>query len=330
MQEKFTKSIALFIFLFGLYVGKGWAQPVHNQNANTNFATIQAAINAASPGDVLIVSAGTFSENVVVNKPVTIQGNGQGSTFVIPAFSGPNTGPGSLPAGHSSVFLVQASNVTITSLTINGNNPGLTSGVVVNGSDIDARNGIITDWSAGGDWTNLRVSNVTVMNVYYRGIYSSYGTNPGTTYNFSNNTVTNVAGDTGPASASVAIDGLGGSGIIANNVISQAFTSIATEYSLGTSISGNTVTVTATGVGIVSNQNGTVGGTPDAITNNITSGGSVGIQLVVPYLNVTINNNSISGYADAGIDLMVAILAASLQLLIMRSMETVQVQQESI
>ena len=38
--------------------------------------SIQATVNAASPGDTIYVHAGTYVENVDVWKPVTLIGNG--------------------------------------------------------------------------------------------------------------------------------------------------------------------------------------------------------------------------------------------------------------
>ena len=47
-----------------------------------DYATIQAAINAAAAGDVIKVSAGTYNEAVVVNKAVTLQGISADSVFI--------------------------------------------------------------------------------------------------------------------------------------------------------------------------------------------------------------------------------------------------------
>jgi hypothetical protein len=44
--------------------------------------SIQAAIDAASPGDLIMVAPGTYNENVVMYKPVHLQGSGTGSTFI--------------------------------------------------------------------------------------------------------------------------------------------------------------------------------------------------------------------------------------------------------
>ncbi len=43
--------------------------------AGGQFKTIQQAVDAANPGDTVLVALGTYAENVVVNKPVTVTGN---------------------------------------------------------------------------------------------------------------------------------------------------------------------------------------------------------------------------------------------------------------
>ena len=52
--------------------------PVRNTTSGTTFSTIQAAITAASAGDVIDVCAGTFSENITINKPLTLRGANAG------------------------------------------------------------------------------------------------------------------------------------------------------------------------------------------------------------------------------------------------------------
>ena len=46
------------------------------------FATIQAAIDGASPGDLILVAPGTYLENPIMYKPVKLQGYGAGSTII--------------------------------------------------------------------------------------------------------------------------------------------------------------------------------------------------------------------------------------------------------
>ncbi len=47
-----------------------------------DYSTIQAAIDAALPGDLIMVGPGTYSENVIMNKPVKLQGAGVGATRI--------------------------------------------------------------------------------------------------------------------------------------------------------------------------------------------------------------------------------------------------------
>jgi hypothetical protein len=47
-----------------------------------NQPTIQAAIDAATAGSLILVAPGTYNENVIMYKPVFLQGAGAGSTFI--------------------------------------------------------------------------------------------------------------------------------------------------------------------------------------------------------------------------------------------------------
>lgn len=64
------------------------AQPVHAATINVpgDYATIQAAINAAGASDTIIVAAGTYAENVILNKDITLRSaSGSASTIIQPA-----------------------------------------------------------------------------------------------------------------------------------------------------------------------------------------------------------------------------------------------------
>ena len=124
--------------LWSLSVGDGgyplsdiWVCPsgdCGHPGASTN--SIQAAIDAVGHSTINI-AAGTYTENIVVDKTVEIIGAGQGVTIIEPAISDPNcggAGGGSLCTGGSNVFLIQADNVVIHDLTVEGDNPNLTSG----------------------------------------------------------------------------------------------------------------------------------------------------------------------------------------------------------
>jgi len=52
---------------------------VFNATKNSQYDTIQTAINAADPGDTIFVGAGTYAEQLVINKPLTLKGPNAGT-----------------------------------------------------------------------------------------------------------------------------------------------------------------------------------------------------------------------------------------------------------
>ena len=146
-------------------IGTGFAGVVFGFNT---YETIQEGIDAASTGATVGVLAGTYVENVLVNKSVTLLGPN--------ASINPNTGvrgpeaivvPATTDTDAGNVFAVTASNVTIKGFTIDGNNPSLTGGVVLNGVDVDAANGVS---NADTFIDGLRVENNIIQNLYQNGV----------------------------------------------------------------------------------------------------------------------------------------------------------------
>ncbi|OQY96075.1 MAG: hypothetical protein B6D37_02910, partial [Sphingobacteriales bacterium UTBCD1] len=271
------------------------AGPVHNLNTGISYCTIQSAIDdpLTLNGHVISIDAGTYKEDVVVTKELEIKGAGN-TTIVMPATSNPNTGSGSL--GGTNVFLIQANNVTIHDLEIDGDNPSLTSGQVFGGADIDARNGIITN-HASGVYTNLVVYNTTVKNIFLRGIYQSSGGS----FNFHHDNVSNVQADP----ASIAMFAYGSSGVFDHNTVSDANDAISSNYSTGTVFSNNIVTNSASG--IHTDNSGSSGSAADEIYGNTVSNstaGGYGIWVFAPYKNVLVHDNQVTnvdvGMAVAG------------------------------
>ncbi len=107
-----------------LYVNANTHVPVAHQNgtARDPYSSIQAAINAAPDGATIRVAAGTYAENVSIDKPITLLGPN--------ASVNPNTGrlgaaatvePGlGSSYNESSIFTVTANDVTIEGFTIQG------------------------------------------------------------------------------------------------------------------------------------------------------------------------------------------------------------------
>ncbi|MDQ2807761.1 MAG: C25 family cysteine peptidase [Chloroflexota bacterium] len=257
------------------------------------YTTIQAAVNAANAGDTVNVGPGTYRENVIVTKPLTLAGTNQRNTVVQPAISDPNCGGGgggSLCPGASNIFLVQADDVTIHDFTLDGDNPTLNGGIPVGGANVDARNGIITNHLMG-TYNNLQVFNTTVRNVFLRGMYASSGGS----FNFHDNTVINVQGN----QASIAIFNFGGAGAMTNNSVALANDAISANHSRGTQFLNNTVQNSLSGVH-TDNAGDSGGSVADLIQGNRIPNCSTdgyGIFVYVPYIAPTVRGNTITGCA---------------------------------
>ncbi|HEV7684333.1 MAG TPA: C25 family cysteine peptidase [Pyrinomonadaceae bacterium] len=264
-----------------------------------SFATIQEGVNAVTAGGTVNVAAGNYVENVTIPKALTLTGAGAASVFVYPAVSNPNCGGGgggSICAGGSNIMLVQASNVTISGMTLDGDNTSLAGGVSVNGANVDARNGIITNHLLA-TYNNLEVHHTTVKNIYLRGIYASSSG----TFNFHDNTVQNVQAE----AASIGMFNFGGAGAFTNNTVSLCNDAISSNHSRGTSYTGNTVTTSASG--IHTDNAGDGGGTADTISGNTVTNSAMfgyGIWVYLPYKTVNVQNNTttnvVVGFASFG------------------------------
>ncbi len=88
---------------------------VTDLNTHLSYATIQAAVNAANPGDTLLADAGTYNEHVTINRSLTLEGAQHGVDA--------RTRSGSesiVNGGGYSPFYVTANDVTIDGFTIEG------------------------------------------------------------------------------------------------------------------------------------------------------------------------------------------------------------------
>jgi len=138
--------------------------PVVDINTNISYSKIQDAINDALNGDTIEIVNGTFVENLVINKKLTIKSVSGNNVIIIAAnSSGPaitinSGGSGSIIQGliiNGSVNL-NANSCSISGNTIFGNG---TSGIIASNS------------------FNNTIFNNTITNNGFEGIHSSYSSN---------------------------------------------------------------------------------------------------------------------------------------------------------
>jgi Ca2+-binding RTX toxin-like protein len=163
-------------------------QPVQLFDGGNNlvgtFATIQAAVNASSDGYRISVGAGTYNENVTVNKDITIEGPNVGI---------PGAGARVGEATVNGLFSITADGATLDGLTITGaplfgqditgvwvNNDAVTlTNLILNGPN----NGYGIQTTYGTTTTGLVLSNSLVTGWGTGGYF-----NPTTTFTASGNT----------------------------------------------------------------------------------------------------------------------------------------------
>ena len=216
------KTIKFFLGIFVLFCSvSAHAQLVLNPTSGLTYPTIQAAIDAPQTlnGHTLLAFPGLYTENIMVNKSLTILGPNSTTTgcsggrgpeaVVVPATNDVELGE---------IFHVAASNVTISGFTIDGDNTLLTSGVTnpIVGADMNANEGI-TVYETGIN--NLTVTNNIFKNLSYFGvtIYDYPAGVPSSGHVISDNKFQDMGTYNDPSAGPNNINGWGGAVILYNN-----------------------------------------------------------------------------------------------------------------
>lgn len=137
MNKLFNFSVVLVAAMGVFFVGGGMT-PIHAATLLVpgSHATIQAAIDAANPGDEILIADGAYNENLTIAKSLTLRGVSEAGVVIIPATSGYG-------------IEVTTDNVTLENFTLqNSQHYGIKA----------------AKCSACGYLTNLTIENVTVLN----------------------------------------------------------------------------------------------------------------------------------------------------------------------
>ena len=147
-------------------------------NVTGNYSKIQHAIDNATAGDTIYVWSGTYSENVIINKSITLIGNGTEATII----------QANLSSSHA--VHINVSNVNLRGFTASGASGALKAGVFMTDSmnskleNINASNNYIGIYLTFSD--NNLIANCTT-NDNSNGIYLFDGCDNNTLVNISSN-----------------------------------------------------------------------------------------------------------------------------------------------
>jgi hypothetical protein len=143
-------------------------------SAAAPYATISFAISVAAAEDNIYVDAGVYAEEIEIDKTVSLRGTNYNTdpntmtriteTIIHPAFSEPD--PYSINSRSVIYITPSGSGSSVNGFTIDGDNPNLTSGVLVNGADVDAIEAIGAYEGIAG----VEVLNNIIKNTNYSGV----------------------------------------------------------------------------------------------------------------------------------------------------------------
>lgn len=116
-----------FSILFIFFSGNAPAKEI---KVPDDFGTIQAAINAASPGDSVFLKAGTYRECIELKSGVELKGSGVSRTIIVP------------PEGKSTpiIMVKDAECVKISALAVDGLQQNFPSGIQIKWSEAEVQN----------------------------------------------------------------------------------------------------------------------------------------------------------------------------------------------
>ena len=263
--------------------------PVVDTNTGTGYSTIQEAVDAASPGDTIAVSAGTYPETVSIAKPLTLDGAQMGVD------ARGRSGSESVVDG---TITIATSSVTVDGFSLNDPVGGHLLTIGGQSSDVTIKNNIIDNkgYVATFSGNNIVFTQNAITNDNpTSGIEAN--SNPGSTYNVSDNSFTGVVptadftviGNSSPITSNVTVDG---------NSDNSGNTLVALFNTNTASISDNTVTSTV----LSENSAIYIGGDVNnvTVTGNTISGVTTGVKVANsfgdgPNSDIAVNKNVLIG-----------------------------------
>jgi hypothetical protein len=315
-----------------------WAQTVTvgSCGTGTSYQTIQAAVDAASPGSTVEICPGNYPEQLIITKGLTLQGvpsDTADAAVIMSPSGGVAANATALENGSSvaaQIFVQNATGVQIQNLAVDGSNNGLASCAAVligiyyqNASGTIARVatrnqkleppltgcqsgiGIFAESGTGGQAV-VRVQNSTMRSYQKTGVA---GNGTGTTITIQGNTVVGQGPTEGAGENGIQI-GYGATGVITNNSV------IDHVFAPGTVSASGILVIASSGVRVLLNTVGTaqggivIYGDPNfgpaenaVVTRNTVFGAYNIVGIEVCGNNNTVLLNRVNNSSEAGINL---------------------------
>lgn len=246
--------------------------PVHNVNKNTDYTTIQAAINAADPGNEIHVDSGTYYENVIITKEsLHLKGIDTGSGK--PVVDGKGNYSVRIPSNSNNIIFEE---FHVTNSTVY---PDGQVTILIESSFNVIRNDTITN-SLQGIGVQVGHNNELTGNTVSGGVYGIIFASTNNNVIKENTIFSNTAG--------IGLEGTTNDNIITGNKIfdNNPFGIVIKSDSVNNSINGNGISNSSYGIGLFfAETNNTI------ITRNNISDNNIGVFTWSSSSNKIYHNN---------------------------------------